>query len=188
MMDERPASTRRLRRLALPTGIVLALCIFAPALRVCNSPAYPIAMPPFWSPYLLGIGIAWLAGARTLRGAAAALVFVKVLIVLSTVGWGVLAVWSVEGLPIGIAFFGFCAAFLALTRRGPFEERAARATIGVGLACTAWFALIAFDPDGLWGAWVSFGASLALSVLGLEWHRRARLDRDDPVPRATAIS
>ena len=185
--DDRPRTARRARGLALPTGVVLALCIFLPALRVCGSPTYPITMPPFWSPYLLGVGIAWLAGARTLRGAAAALVFVKALIVLTAVGWGVVAASSMEGLPIGLAFFAIGALFLAVTRRGPIEERAARATIGAAVICTAWFATLAFDPDGMWGAWISFGASLALVVLGLEWRRRARLERDEPVPRAIAI-
>ncbi len=184
---DRPRTARRARGLALPTGVVLALCIFLPALRVCGSPTYPITMPPFWSPYLLGVGVAWLAGARTLRGAAAALIFVKALIALTAVGWGVIACWSSDGVPFGAGFLGIGALFLAATHRGPFEERAARATIGTGAICTAWFAALAFDPDGMVGAWISFGASLALVVLGLEWRRRARLDRDEPVPRAIAI-
>jgi hypothetical protein len=184
--SDRPRTARRARGLALPAGVVLALCIFLPALRVCGSPTYPIAVPPFWSPYVLGVGVAWLAGARSLRGAAAALVFVKVVMLLTVVGWGVVASASLDGLPFGLAFFAIGALFFAVTHGGPVEERAARATIATGVLCTAWFAMIAFDPDGMIGAWISFGASLALVVLGLEWRRRARLERDEPVPRARA--
>jgi hypothetical protein len=181
---ERPTSARR--RLALPGGVVLALCIFLPALRVCGSPTYPITMPPFWSPYVLGALVAVMAIARTPRGLRATLIAVAVIYVLNLIGWGVVTMSTLEGAPIGLGMLVLAGAFIALTRRGELELRAAHATLLVGLACTPWFALLAFDPDGMWGAWVSLGASLALVIAGLEWRRQVRLARTEPVPRAIA--
>src|SRR5439155_15369868 len=89
-----PTVARRQRRLALPTGILLAVCLFLPTVRVCGSPTYPITVPPFWTPYLLGIGVAILGGARTLRGLRVGLIFVDVVMGLSVGGWGVAALFG----------------------------------------------------------------------------------------------
>lgn len=183
--DERPTVPRR-RRLPLPAGVVLALCIFLPALRVCGSPTYPITMPPFWSPYVLGALVAVMAAARTPRGMRAARVAISAIVVLTALGFGVLLVGSHQAQPIAVGMFAFAVAFVVVSRRGEPELRAAHATIGVGVGCAPWFALLAFDPDGMWGAWISLAASLALVVGGLEWRRQLRLARVDPVPRAIA--
>lgn len=183
--DERPTVARR-RRLPLPAGVVLALCIFLPALRVCGSPTYPITMPPFWSPYVLGALVAVMAAARSPRVMEGVRVAISVIVVLTALGFGVLTIGTIEGSPIGLALFAFAVVFVAIARHGEPELRAAHATIGVGVGCTPWFALLAFDPDGMWGAWISLGASLALIVGGLEWRRQVRLARVDPVPRAIA--
>jgi len=185
--DMTPTVPRR-KRLALPFGVVLALCIFMPALRVCGTPTYPISMPPFWSPYVLGALVAALAAARTRGGMRGLVIAIASVVAVTAFGWGVVAMSSIEGAAIGVAILAFGVAFVVTVRKGPVEERAARATIGVGIMCTPWFTLLAFDPDGMWGAWVSLVASLALIFAGLDWRRRLRLARadQDAIPRAIA--
>jgi len=183
-----PTVARRQRRFALPTGLVLAVCIFLPTVRVCGSPTYPISMPPFWTPYLLGIGVAILGGARTLRGVRTGQIFVEVVMAISCLGWGVAALFGGrEGVMAAIVIGSIGAAFFRIARWGTREERAAHLTIFCGLLCTPWFALWAFDADGMFGAWVSLCASIAIFFAGLEWRRELRNKRVDPVPRAAVV-
>jgi hypothetical protein len=184
-----PPACRRQRRLALPAGVVLALCVFLPALRVCGSPTYPVEIPPAWPPYLLGAIVAAMALSRrleTLRGWTT----VALLIGAGTGGaFGLIAAWGGrgEGLAWGLGLWLVGGLFVWLIVRGRgIEERAARTVIGVGALCTPWFALLAFDPDGMIGARVSLAASVALIIAGVEWRRELARARDWPVPPARA--
>jgi hypothetical protein len=178
---------RRQRFLVLPPGLVLALCIFLPALRVCGKPTYPIAMPPFWSPYLLGVVVAILAASRTRAGLRGGLAAAQIVMGLTGFGWAAMALWAgPDAAPWGVVMVAAAVGFLVLARRGSLEQRAARVVIAIGVVCTPWFALLASDHDAMIGAWVSVVASIAIAVGGLEWWREERRLRRDAVPRAVA--
>jgi hypothetical protein len=184
---ERPTVARRQRRFALPAGVVLAVCIFLPALRVCGTPTYPIQMPMFWSPYLLGFAVALLAGARTLRALRPALIMIEIVMGLTVLGYGTASLFG-GGEGVGIAFViaAVGAGFFKLVRWGGPEDRAAHATIAIGVICTPWFALIAADPEAMFGAWISLAASIGVIAAGLEWRRELRAARREAFPRAIA--
>jgi hypothetical protein len=180
-----PVAARRQRFLALPTGVVLALCVFLPAVRVCGTPTYPISMPPFWSPYLLGVAVAVLGGARTMRGLRGGLATADVVMALTAIGWGVAACFGgAQGVGVALVIAAVAAAYFKLARWGGREQRAAHVTIAIGALCTPWFALLAFDPEAMFGSWISLGAALAAIIAGLEWRRELRRVRVDPIPRA----
>jgi hypothetical protein len=60
-------SEPRARRLVAVPGVVLLVCLFLPAMRVCNDPTAPIESPPCYAAYLGGIGIVIIAFARRKR-------------------------------------------------------------------------------------------------------------------------
>lgn len=76
---------RRHRALAAPSGLLLFVCLFLPAVQHCGRVAYPYQIPIACPPYLLGLGVAITAlwprpvtaatidGARILAGLGVAL-------------------------------------------------------------------------------------------------------------------
>ena len=55
------ATPRRAPRLSVPGGLLLALCIFLPAVKGCDKPVYPYEAPLCLGPYLFGLLVAVLA-------------------------------------------------------------------------------------------------------------------------------
>lgn len=172
MSEPAPVRGRRQRRFALPTGVVLALTIFLPAVRGCSKDdiIYPIQLPMFWTPYVLGAIVAALALCHTERGLRGWLIAAQVVIGV-TAGGMALATKGRDGIDLllGLAFVGVGAAVVALWRVGRPERRAADVAIVTGALSAIWFGLWAFDPDGLIGVDVSFAASLAMVAAGFDW-------------------
>ncbi|MCE9577757.1 MAG: hypothetical protein K8W52_31780 [Deltaproteobacteria bacterium] len=180
---------RRSRRLfALPSGIVLVVAIFLPVVKVCGDPAYPIQVPFVWGPYVLGGLVIAMALAGTARGLRGLVITAQAIVALQWGGFGLAMFQDVSGAPWGLLLLAAVVAFWYGTRRGDREQGAANAVIGIGLVCLPWFALFAFDKDGMWGAWVSLGAALAVIGSGLEWRRELRLARTEPVPTARVVA
>src|SRR4051812_19852575 len=59
---------RRHRSIVGPSGLLLFICLFLPAVKGCDAPVYPITMPMFIHPYVFGIVLAAGATSLTLRG------------------------------------------------------------------------------------------------------------------------
>ena len=179
--------------LAAPAGLVLALCVFLPAVKGCNDPIYPFEVPPAWPPYVLGAIVVAMALTRRLGVLRALTMAALTIATLSGGVFGLLVGWGGRGFELVWALgLGVIAVLLlvgVLRGRGT-EERAARMVIGVGVLCTPWFALLAFDPDGLIGVRVSLAASVALIIAGAEWRRELARVRagTHPVPPARARS
>lgn len=174
---------RRARRFfVLPSGVVLAIAIFLPLVKVCGTVEYPIAWPIFWGPYLLGavaIGMALCGSQRAMRNL---VVTAQVIVAAQCGGLGVVTISSGYGVLLIAAAVGF----VLLTRRGDPERRATHALIAGGVMSLAWFAPFIGDPEGLWGAYVSTGAAFALMMSGLEWRRELGKLRVERMPMARA--
>lgn len=184
---------RRQRKLAAPSGLILLACLFLPAVKGCSEPIYPIEVPIFWTPYVLGGLVAALALARRLGPVRVLTTIVLVLVVLTGGGFGLVVGWTSRGDDIAvlvcIGLWVASVVYAVLVQRGGDpEERAARAVLGAGILCTPWFALWAFDPDGLIGVRVSLAASIGLIIAGAEWRREVARARaiSHPVPPARA--
>ncbi len=172
---------RRARRFfALPSGVVLAVAIGMPLVKVCGTVHYPIAWPMFWGPYLLGGVVIAMALCRTARGLRQLVATAQFLVAAQCGPMGVATITSGYGVLLIAAAVGF----VLLTRRGDPERRATRVLIAGGAMCLAWFAPFMGDPEGLWGAYVSTGAAMAVMLSGLEWRRELGKDRIDPMPTA----
>lgn len=52
---------RRVPRLSIPGGLLLALCLFLPAVRGCDKPVYPYELPLAYGPYVFGLLAALMA-------------------------------------------------------------------------------------------------------------------------------
>jgi hypothetical protein len=97
---------RRHRLVTAPAGLLLFICFFLPAVRGCGSPVYPIEVPIFSLPYLLGACA--VAAALTSRGRAER-IFAGVVMVLSVLS----TIWFALWLSDGDALVGVYLAFVA---------------------------------------------------------------------------
>ena len=165
------------------SGVVLFVCMFLPATRVCGKPAYPLDTPWIIQPYFVGLALAIIAIARSraMFGAGVWLLRIAMLaITLETL------VWLYEEPSSGIV-----AVTIALTMQGALgvkrivEQRIAIATIAIALLMSVWFAMVASPPDGMIGGELSFGASIALLIASVLWTSDARPPPSPPeLPRA----
>jgi hypothetical protein len=60
----------RVPRLSIPGGLLLALCLFLPAVKGCEKPVYPYEVPAVYGPYLFGLLVAvfaWAAAGQRAR-------------------------------------------------------------------------------------------------------------------------
>jgi hypothetical protein len=164
----RPPVARSQRWLALPSGLVLAICLFLPVVRACGDAMPPFVIPLLWPPYALGAAVAALATAATLRGLRNALFVTRIAAVCAAMmwlGWHALS-GELDTLVLAVAIGP---GLLLATLGGGVESKAARALVIIGASCTAFFALLVSDPDTMFGAWISLGASIAIAAAGAVW-------------------
>ena len=182
---------RRHRRITGPSGLLLFVCLFMPAVKGCGEPVYPFTMPELIHPYLFGIVIALGAAAVTVRGLRNTIRAMRALAWLTIAGACVLAVvvpqLALVELVVGFVLLG------AIGRRGYSEKRAAITTMVVGVASLVWFALWAISPDALIGVYLSSLGSAGLMVGGLVWLSETAYDsghgwtQPDGIARATRV-
>lgn len=159
---------RRLhRRITGPSGLLLFICMFLPAVKGCDAPVYPITMPMFIHPYVFGVIVMLGAATLTVRGLRHTITAMRVLAWLTIAGSCVLAI-----LVRSIAFVEFALGLgllAAVGRHGFSEKRAALTTIVVASASLLWFGLWAVTADALIGVYLSALAAGGLLLGGLVW-------------------
>lgn len=106
---------RRHRFLTIPSGALLALCLFLPATQACSEPVYPYSVPFAWPPHLLGL-LAVIAALRPLRqaGIAGMRRFALVLGLCASAATAWFALWLDGGMLVGLALSLAAAAWLAV--------------------------------------------------------------------------
>src|SRR4051794_6577356 len=83
---------RRHRRITGPSGLLMFICMFMPAVKGCGGPVYPVTLPMLAHPYLFGIVFAIGAATFTVRGLQRTITAMRVLAWLTIGGSCVLAV------------------------------------------------------------------------------------------------
>ncbi len=194
-----PEPVRRRPLLAIP-GWLLFGCLFLPTLRVCGDPMMPIQFPPSYAVYLGGMLIALLGGARLMRSRRRA--FSLLLSLWPLTVFTILTLWL--GSEMAIIGFVFAAALLLVQIKlmsGMFRTVWSDTAIGIGclvhgVIAAGWSALMAFDHDGMWGAFVALGAAVVIVVASSLWiaqtrdelARKRRETEPAPLPQARAIA
>jgi hypothetical protein len=158
---------RRHRRITGPSGLLLFVCLFLPALKGCNETVYPMTMPMFWHPYLYGLVLALGTVTRAVRHLHHTVTALRILAWLTIVGSALMiafagAVALVE-LVVGVLMLG------AIGKRGCSERRVALTAIGIGALSLVWFGLWVATPDAMIGVYLSTLASGGLLLGGLVW-------------------
>jgi len=151
----------------MPSGVLLLLCVFLPAVKSCGTAVYPIETPYFWHPYLYGGALALAALATTLRGVRAATLGMRALAWLCVAGGAILVPLSpgfgVVELALGCILLGIIGV------RGVSEKRIAVTGIVVSVLSLLWFGLWAGSSGALLGVYVSLGTSIFLLAGSLLW-------------------
>jgi hypothetical protein len=158
---------RRHRILTAPSGLLLFVCLFLPAVKDCGNPVYPLQVPMFLPPYFYGLAFAFAAATLTARGMRNAIVAIRVVTLLTLAGSVVLLFLSPAVGIIELVISAFI--FAGIDTNGHSEHRAAVAVTSVGAICTLWFGLWASTADALLGVDLSLCASIGLLVGGLVW-------------------
>lgn len=191
--DRRPV--RRRSPLGV-SGLLLFACLFLPTLRVCGDPMMPVQFPPTYGVYLGGLLVGFLGfsvARRTRRNVFYALVTIYIL----TAGvW--LSLWigavttEIAGFIVGaLSLAGLVLAMRAITRVAWTERAPAVTCVVHALVSMAWSALLAFDPDGMWGAMVSLGAAslMLFAAIGYAMSTGAEERADEPgLPAARVVT
>jgi hypothetical protein len=182
---------RRHRRITGPSGLLLFVCLFLPAVQGCHEPVYPITMPALVHPYLFGLVFALGAAAVTVRGMRNTIRALRGLAWLTIAGSCLLAV-AIPDIGVVELILGF-GLLAAVGRRGYSERRAAITTIVVGALSLVWFGLWALSPDALIGVYLSSIGSAGLMVGGLVWLSETAYDsahgwiQSNGIPRAARV-
>lgn len=178
------------------SGWTLFACLFLPTLRVCNDPMMPIQFPPTYGIYLGGVLVAMI-GLSTLRQRRRqALVAMHTLYLATLLTF--VALWiggeitELAGVIAGVVFLALLYLVIRRSSRAAWSERSVAIACFVhAMVAAAWSALLAFDPDGMWGAQVSLAAaSLMLFAAGgyLVAEIKSPSTRlDDPLPAARVM-
>jgi hypothetical protein len=162
-----PLGRRRHRWFTAPSGLLLFVCLFLPAVDGCGTPVVPIEMPYFWHPYVYGLAFAVAAFAATARWARTTTIVLRVLAWLTVTG-GVLLM--VESIMLGIVELTLGTILLAVIgARGHAERRSALTAIVVSVACTLWFGIWSGSSDAMCGVYISLTASIFLLAGSLLW-------------------
>lgn len=174
---------RRHRLLTLPSGWVLLVCVFLPAMKLCDSgDPFPMVMIPFlWPPYLVGLFVALAAGAKPDSvGSHGTVLFI--LIRVSAVGLGGSLMFEMLDGEIGaeaLIVIAICVAAFAVTWRRPTEVAVAGVSVLAAGGSFAFTLAVSLERLAVWGAHVAAIAAgvLALGTVGWLgeslWARRA---------------
>lgn len=158
---------RRHRRITGPSGVLLFVCLFLPAVKGCNEAVYPMTMPMFWHPYIYGLVLALGAAKITVRHLHYTVIALRILAWLTIIGSALLLLVAggiaLAELLVGMVLLG------AIGRRGYSERRVALTTIVIGALSLLWFGLWVVTPDALVGVYLSAVASTGLLAGGLAW-------------------
>ena len=162
-----------MRTLTAIPSVVLLICLFLPAQRVCGDPTSPIRFPECYAAYVSGLGVLVMAIARSRRaveiGAA-----IPIVLAIATVGTIVAIV--IDG-PGSIA--------ILIATLAQLSERVLAIIAALqGLASAIWSAVLVADKDAMYGASVSLAAALVLTVTSMAW--LGSIEVEPPVPRAVA--
>lgn len=154
------------------SGWMLFACLFLPTLRVCGDPMMPLQFPPTYGVYIGGVLVAVIGFTTLHRRREYLLVALLGIYLASILTFFALFLGGEVHEAVGvIAGAGFLAVLVMMMRRAVravWSERAVAVGCFLhGMIAAAWSALLAFDPDGMWGAQVSLGAaSLMLFAAG----------------------
>jgi len=191
VLREPEPPARRHRWLTAPSGVIVFVCLFLPAVRICGSPAYPYEAFGVQTPYLLGLLAAIAALVRRPRALAGLVIAMRVVLWLTVVGWFVAFVVMAgdprhhEVLPL-LVWVPVSAVFvLVFGWRSRDERAAARATIGAAIGGIVWFGLFCFDPGAMYGTYTGAVASVGMLVGGLGWWRE--VGRSPRIPASDAV-
>lgn len=158
---------RRHRRLTIPGGALLLVCMFLPAVRGCGEPVYPIETPWFWHPYLYGGALAAAALVTTVRGVRVATAGLRILAWLAVVGGAVMTTLSAG---FGIVETALGVILLSIIgTKGFSEKRIAITGIVMAVLSVLWFGLWASSAGALIGVYLSLGAAIFLLAGSLLW-------------------
>lgn len=182
------------RRSALGvSGWLLFACLFLPTLRVCGDPMMPIQFPPTYGVYLGGLLIGFLGFAtlRSRRGLFVALSAIYLASAFTFLAFFIGAeLAEAAGMIAGLVLTGVLVLAVRSLARAQFSERAV--SIGCvihAMVSLGWSSLLAFDPDGMWGAMVSVGAAslMLFASIGYAISAAAEARRaTEPIPLPTA--
>ncbi len=162
-----PVGRRRHRFFTAPSGLLLFVCLFLPAVDSCGTSVVPIEMPYFWHPYVFGLAFAVAAAGVTAGWARTTTTMLRVLAGITVAGGVVLL-----GLNIGMGVIEIVMGIVflaAIGTRGHSERRSAITAIIVGVACTLWFGMWCGSTDALYGVYLSLFASIFLLAGALLW-------------------
>ena len=169
---------------AIP-GAVLLLCLFLPAMRVCNEPALPITFPPCYAAYAGGIGVIVMALARGRRALAFGAAMPPTLAVLTVGGCVALSNSAAAPFVANATLWLAVMVPVSIVRRVPSERAMAGIAMLQGLGATAWSALLVSDKDGMWGAAITLVAGIVLVLSAATWLDATA--RHPQLPRAHTI-
>lgn len=158
---------RRHRRLTTPSGLILLVCLFLPAVRACDNVVYPIETPYFWHPYIYGGALAIAALATTMRAVRLATTAMRGLAYVSIAGGCLLMVGNpafggIE-LALGVSMLAI------IGTQGVSERRMALTGIVMAVLSLLWFGLWAGSASALVGVYVALAASIFLLAGSLLW-------------------
>ncbi len=158
---------RRHRRMTLPSGLLLFVCMFLPAVKECGASVYPTEMPVFWHPYVYGLALAIASCAMTVGAVRRAVTMMRVVAGLAIAG-GAATLFASTGLgTVLLVLGGVLLAMIGV--RGASERRIASTGIVVSVMCLLWFGLWAGSAGAMIGVYVSLAASIFLLAGSLLW-------------------
>ncbi len=154
------------------SGWMLFACLFLPTLRVCGDPMMPIQFPPAYGVYIGGILVAVIGFSTIRRSRRNMLIALQGLYLVTLFTFAAIWIGAVVadglGMLAGAVFLVLTWLLMRRTTLVKWTERAVAIVCFVhAMVAAGWSALLAFDPDAMWGAQVSLGAaSLMLFAAG----------------------